>query len=175
MGEVFTARDTRLNRLVAIKVSQEQFTARFEREARAAAALNHPNICQIYDVGPNYLVMERVEGERLHTIGDVPQLLQVGIQIADALAAAHAAGIVHRDLKPSNIVMTPSGLVKVLDFGLAKIADPALSSLDQTQTVEATRAGAVVGTPAYMSPEQARGEHVDARSDLWSLGVVLYE
>ena len=175
MGEVFTARDTRLNRLVAIKVSHEQFTARFEREARAAAALNHPNICQIYDVGPNYLVMERVEGAQLHSIGDVQQLLNVGMQIADALAAAHSAGIVHRDLKPSNIVITASGLVKVLDFGLAKMADPADSSLDQTHTVDQTRAGAVVGTPAYMSPEQARGEHVDARSDLWSFGVVLYE
>jgi serine/threonine protein kinase len=175
MGEVFTARDTRLNRLVAIKVSHEQFTARFEREARAAAALNHPNICQIYDVGPNYLVMERIEGAPLHSMKDVPQLLHVGIQIADALAAAHAAGIVHRDLKPSNILVTPSGLVKVLDFGVAKISDAAPSPLDQTQTADATRAGTVVGTPAYMSPEQARSEHVDARSDLWSLGVVLYE
>jgi serine/threonine protein kinase len=175
MGEVFTARDTRLNRLVAIKVSHEQFTARFEREARAAAALNHPNICQIYDVGPNYLVMERVEGTPLHSIGDAQQLLNVAIQIADALTAAHAGGIVHRDLKPSNIVITPSGLVKVLDFGLAKIADPTDPSLDQTHTSDQTRGGAVIGTPAYMSPEQARGEHVDARSDLWSFGVVLYE
>src|SRR5881396_4360054 len=118
MGEVYKARDTRLARLVAVKVSREQFSERFEREARAVAALNHPNICQLYDVGPNYLVMEFVEGSPIARADGVRKLLDVAVQIADGLAAAHAGGILHRDLKPDNILVTREGRVKVLDFGL---------------------------------------------------------
>lgn len=175
MGEVYTARDTRLDRRVAVKVSKEQFSTRFEREARAIAALNHPNICQLYDVGPNYLVMEYVDGVPLATVADTRQLVDVGIQIADALASAHAVGIVHRDLKPSNIVITPTGQVKVLDFGLALVSAASIEASGVTREALVTAAGATIGTPAYMSPEQARGLTVDARTDLWSLGVVLYE
>ena len=120
MGEVWKARDTRLDRIVAIKISQGNFDERFEREARAIAALNHPNICQLYDVGPNYLVMEFVEGSPIARADGVRKLLDVAVQIADGLAAAHAGGILHRDLKPDNILVTREGRVKVLDFGLAK-------------------------------------------------------
>jgi serine/threonine protein kinase len=175
MGEVYTARDTRLNRRVAIKVSREQFSTRFEREARAVAALNHPNICQLYDVGPNYLVMEFVDGVPLESISNMRQLLDWGIQLADALTSAHAAGVVHRDLKPSNIIVTSSGQVKVLDFGLALVSSPSVEASGITREALVTAAGATIGTPAYMSPEQARGQTVDARTDLWSLGVILYE
>ena len=124
MGTVYKARDTRLNRTVAIKISEARFSARFEREAQAVAALNHPHICTLYDVGPNYLVMEYVEGEPLHGPLPVTEALRLAIQIADALATAHRKGIVHRDLKPGNVLVTKSG-VKVLDFGLAKMAEPA--------------------------------------------------
>src|SRR5215471_16474856 len=133
MGEVWKARDTRLDRIVALKISRTEFTQRFEREVRAVAALNHPHICQIYDVGPNYLVMELVEGptlaDRLKT-GALPleEALAIARQIGDALEAAHEKGIVHRDLKPANIKITPEGAVKVLDFGLAKIAESAASA-----------------------------------------------
>jgi serine/threonine protein kinase len=175
MGDVYAARDTRLDRRVALKVSKEQFSSRFEREARAAAALNHPNICQLYDVGPNYLVMEYVDGLPLASVADTRQLLEVGIQVAEALSAAHAAGIVHRDLKPSNIIVTPAGQVKILDFGLALVSSPSIEASGITREALVTAAGATIGTPAYMSPEQARGRIVDARSDLWSFGVVLYE
>src|SRR5450755_4465715 len=120
MGEVWKARDPRLKRDIAIKVSAAQFSERFEREARAIAALNHPNICQLYDVGPNYLVMEFVEGSPIAKADGVRKLLDVAVQIADGLAAAHAGGILHRDLKPDNILITREGRVKVLDFGLAK-------------------------------------------------------
>src|SRR3989475_9856143 len=129
MGEVYRARDPRMGREVAIKISAERFSDRFEREVHAVAALNHPNICQLYDVGPNYLVMELVEGptlaERIAS-GVIPleESLKIGRQIADALEAAHEKGIVHRDLKPANVKITPAGVVKVLDFGLAKLADP---------------------------------------------------
>ncbi len=169
MGQVFRAIDTRLGRAVAVKVSQERFTDRFEREARAIAALNHPNICTLHDVGPNYLVMELVEGETLAALlkrGKLSfdQTIQYGAQIASALSAAHAKGIVHRDLKPANVMVTPHG-VKVLDFGLAK------SAHDETLTV----ANAVMGTPAYMAPEQMEGQVADARADLFALGLVLYE
>jgi serine/threonine protein kinase len=170
MGEVYKATDTRLGRTVAIKVSREEFSERFEREARAVAALNHPNICQLYDVGPNYLVMEYVDGTPVEPPGDRARLLDLAAQIAEALVAAHGAGIVHRDLKPDNILVTRDGRVKVLDFGLATGAFSAGAS-----DVLATQAATAVGTVAYMSPEQARGEPVDARSDLWSVGVVLYE
>ena len=169
MGEVFRATDTRLGREVAIKLSQEEFTDRFEREARVIAALNHPNICTLHDVGPNYLVMELVEGETLAARlkrGRLPmeQTIRYGAQIASALSAAHAKGIVHRDLKPGNVMITKTG-VKVLDFGLAKSK--------QDETVTATNA--VIGTPAYMAPEQREGKVCDARTDIYSLGLVLFE
>jgi len=169
MGEVWRARDTRLNRSVAIKFSREQFSDRFEREAKAIAQLNHPHICTVHDVGPNYLVMELIEGETLEARlrkGPLPldQTTRYGAQIASALADAHAKGIVHRDLKPANIVLTKSG-VKVLDFGLAK------SAAEETITL----ANTVLGTPAYMAPEQRKGLEVDSRADIYSLGLVLRE
>ena len=175
MGTVYQARDPRLNRMVAIKVSEARFNARFEREARAVAALNHPHICTLYDVGPNYLVMEYVEGRPLHGPMPVSEALRLAIQMADALAAAHRKGIVHRDLKPGNVLVTKSG-VKVLDFGLAKMEEPAPNEEEETRTVNPqTEEGMIVGTTAYMSPEQAEGKPVDARSDIFSFGAVLYE
>ena len=169
MGEVFRAIDTRLGRAVAIKTTREQFSARFEREARAISALNHPNICTLHDVGPNYLVMELVEGETLSARlknGPLPiqTVLPYGSQIAAALVEAHAKGIIHRDLKPSNIMVGKSG-VKILDFGLAR------SGQDET----ATGSHIIVGTPAYMAPEQREGKPADARADIYSFGCVLYE
>src|ERR1700677_3415977 len=179
MGEVYRARDTRLNRDVAIKFSDAQFSERFEREAQAIAALNYPNICQIYDVGPNYLVMELIEGAPIVSSEQPRALppvdaLRLGTQIAAALEAAHAKGIVHRDLKPANILVTPSGVVKLLDFGLAK-QDIGSASGDQTRTVNVTQAGIILGTPSYMSPEQAEGKPADARSDIFSFGTVFHE
>ena len=181
MGEVYRALDARLKRTVAIKVAKENFGERFEREARAIAALNHPNICTLYDVGPNYLVMELIEGptlaERIEK-GPVPLEESLGIakQIADALEAAHEKGITHRDLKPGNIKIKPDGTVKVLDFGLAKVAPaPAGDSPDEATATLTTRAGMILGTAAYMSPEQAQGKPVDKRADIWAFGVVLYE
>src|SRR5437016_664166 len=177
MGEVYKARDTRLNRIVAIKTSKLEFTERFEREARAVAALNHPNICHLYDVGPNYLVMEWVEGENLEGPFPVDEALKIAEQIAEALADAHEKGIVHRDLKPANIKIS-QGSVKVLDFGLAKItpAEAGAASEDSpTVSLTATRAGTILGTPSYMAPEQAHGKPADNRADIWSFGVVLYE
>src|SRR5579863_344396 len=173
MGDVYKARDTRLDRIVAIKVSQEQFSERFEREARTVAALNHPNIGTVYDVGPNYLVMEYVEGEPLKAVPSLDRVMPYALQIADGVAAAHSKGIVHRDLKPGNISVTPDGRVKILDFGLATLQ--AVAPTDATLTRGLTDPGTVVGTVGYMSPEQARGETVDARSDLWSMGVIFYE
>src|SRR6185312_9097592 len=157
MGEVWKARDTRLDRIVAIKISQGNFTERFEREARSIAALNHPNICQLYDVGPNYLVMEFVEGSPVAAADSVRRLLDLAAQIADGLGAAHAGGILHRDLKPDNILVTREGRVKVLDFGLAKSITSRPAD-DATFTMGITDPGTVVGTVNYMSPEQARGE-----------------
>jgi eukaryotic-like serine/threonine-protein kinase len=174
MGEVYKARDTRLDRIVAIKVSSEAFSERFEREARAAAALNHPNICQLYDVGPNYLVMEFIEGAPVAPVDSSRKLLDIAVQIADGLAGAHSAGIVHRDLKPDNIFMTRDGRVKILDFGLAKIVASEAASADATRTV--TNAGTTMGTIPYMSPEQARGQtDLTSQSDQFSFGLVLYE
>jgi len=169
MGEVFRAVDTRLGRHVAIKTTQERFSARFEREARAIAALNHPNICTLHDVGPNYLVMELVEGETIAAQlqrGPLPvkTALLYAAQIAAALTEAHAKGIIHRDLKPGNVMIAKSG-VKVLDFGLAR------SGRDETVTTSQM----VMGTPAYMSPEQRQGKMTDARSDIYSFGCMLYE
>jgi Tol biopolymer transport system component len=183
MGEVWRARDTRLNRDVAIKFSSQQFTDRFEREARAIAALNHPNICTLFDVGPNYLVMELIDGPTLAdriAEGPIPleEALAIARQIADALEAAHERGIVHRDLKPGNIKIRPDGSVKVLDFGLAKTGGEEQQSvtLDSPTIMHMpTQAGVILGTAAYMAPEQARGKTVDRRADIWSFGVVLYE
>jgi eukaryotic-like serine/threonine-protein kinase len=164
MGEVYRARDPRLNRDVAIKVSQERFSDRFEREARAVAALNHPNICTLYDVGPNYLVMELLGGESPKGPLPLEEALRIARQIADALEAAHEKGIVHRDLKPANLKMKPDGTVKVLDFGLALVAQSASRESDPqsspTMTASPTRVGMILGTAAYMSPEQARGKTV---------------
>jgi Tol biopolymer transport system component/predicted Ser/Thr protein kinase len=187
MGEVYRARDPRLNRDVAIKVSAERFSERFEREAKVVASLNHPNICHLYDVGPNYLVMELVEGPTLAeriAKGPIPpeEALKIAAQIAEALDAAHEKGITHRDLKPGNIKIRPDGTVKVLDFGLAKVGPasaPAGLEAGPTQSptlsMAATQAGVILGTAGYMSPEQARGEPVDKRADIWAFGVVLHE
>ncbi len=192
MGEVYRARDSRLARDVAIKILPKEMSAdlarkqRFEREAKAISGLNHPNICVLYDVGCqdgiDYLVMECVEGETLAKRiekGPLPleQLLKYGAQIADALDKAHRAGIVHRDLKPSNVMLTPAG-AKLLDFGLAKSAAPAasLATLTVTSpTTPVTQEGSIVGTFQYMSPEQVEGKELDGRSDIFSLGAVLYE
>ena len=176
MGAVYKARDTLLDRTVAIKKSGEAFSARFEREAQAIAALNHPHICQLYDVGPDYLVMELVDGKPLAGPLPAADAVRYAIQIADALHAAHRKGITHRDLKPANILVTKAG-VKLLDFGLAKRAVAAVGEADATQTMAPglTQAGTIVGTPQYMSPEQVEGKDVDARSDIFSFGAVLYE
>src|SRR5579862_1546402 len=177
MGEVYRAADTRLHRDVAIKVSAERFSERFEREARAIASLNHPNICSLYDVGPNYLVMELVEGENLKGPLPLATALDYARQIADALDAAHEKGIVHRDLKPGNIRIKPDGTLKVLDFGLAKMGGTPTAPSDQSPTVtmHETEAGVVLGTAAYMAPEQAKGKPVDKRADIWAFGVVFFE
>ncbi|MCU0304131.1 MAG: protein kinase [Thermoanaerobaculales bacterium] len=177
MGEVWKARDTRLDRLVAIKVSLSPFSERFEREARAIAAVNHRHVCALYDVGPDYLVMEYVEGTPLHGPVPLARALELAEQILDALDAAHEKGIVHRDLKPGNILLTKSG-VKVLDFGLAKITQvPSVDSpsLVETESVSLTAEGSIVGTLPYMSPEQVEGHEADARSDIFAFGVFLYE
>jgi serine/threonine-protein kinase len=183
MAEVYRARDPRLGRDVAIKVSSHQFSDRFEREARAVAALNHPHICQIYDVGPDYLVMELIEGSPLKGPLPLADTLKYASQICDALDAAHSKGITHRDLKPANILVTKTG-VKLLDFGLAKLQPEAATvtaSLpgDATRTMGLTGRNEIVGTLYYMSPEQLQaqsdGQEVGARSDIFSFGLVLYE
>jgi serine/threonine protein kinase/Flp pilus assembly protein TadD len=170
MGEVYKARDTRLGRIVAIKKLNGRHSARFEQEARAIAALNHPNICQIHDIGPDYLVLEYVEGTALR--GPLPprDAVRLAIQIASALEEAHGRGILHRDLKPANILVNAKGAPKLLDFGLAKLMTPN-GDADATKTVE----GTILGTAAYMSPEQAQSNPLDERSDVFSFGVVLYE
>ncbi|HXP85897.1 MAG TPA: protein kinase [Bryobacteraceae bacterium] len=174
MGEVWKARDPRLNRFVAIKKSQGQFSERFAREAQAIAALNHPHICQIYDVGPDYLVMEYVEGKPLTGPLPVAQALEYAEQICDALDAAHRKGITHRDLKPGNILVGKTG-VKILDFGLAKMESASAKPDDATVTMALTAVGMMVGTPQYMAPEQFEGREADARSDIYAFGLVLYE
>ena len=177
MGEVYKARDTRLDRIVAIKVSAERFGERFQSEAHAIAALNHPHICTLYDVGPNYLVMEYIEGETLATRirkGPLPfdEAMKIAIEVAGALDAAHRHGIVHRDLKPGNIMLTESG-TKLLDFGLAKFQR--VRAAGETMTMALTGPAQLVGTLPYMSPEQLEGQEADGRSDIFAFGAVLYE
>ena len=184
MGEVYKARDTRLDRHVALKVSRADFGERFEREARAIAALNHPHVCTLHDVGPNYLVMEYIDGSPLTGPLPLDEALKYAAQIADALDAAHTKHIIHRDLKPANILVTKAG-VKLLDFGLARIeAESAGDSRDAgitggltTLTTDAalTAQGTTMGTVPYMSPEQLHGRPADARSDIFAFGLVLYE
>jgi len=171
MGEVYKAADTRLGRTVAIKFLKSEYTDRLDREARAIAALNHPHICTIHDVGPDYLVMEYLEGAPLGSPVPLENAIRLALQIVAALEAAHAKGIVHRDLKPGNIFVTQAG-VKLLDFGLAKLKAEENGS---DATMSMTQAGTVIGTAAYMSPEQAQAQPVDARSDIFSFGLVFYE
>lgn len=182
MGRVYKAHDERLNRDVAIKLLPGEFSAnperrqRFEQEAKAVAALNHPGIVSVYDVGDGWMVTELVEGENLrHGPFTVKQTIDLGAQIADALAAAHEAGIAHRDLKPENVLLTHDGRTKILDFGLAKSlgSDETGGVADNISTI--TNPGSPLGTPGYMAPEQVRGQHTDQRSDIFSLGVMLYE
>lgn len=173
MGEVYRAHDTRLRRDVAIKISAAKFSQRFEREARAIAGLNHPHICSLYDVGPDFLVMEHVDGAPLEGPLPLDQALLYASQICDALEAAHRKGIIHRDLKPGNILVGENG-VKVLDFGLAKI-ERAPSPDGATETIPLTSEGSFMGTLPYMAPEQIEGKEADARADIFAFGVVLYE
>jgi predicted Ser/Thr protein kinase len=197
MGVVYRARDTRLGRPVALKVLPPEFTrdeerkARFSREASAASAVNHPAIAQIYEIdeGPEglFIAMELVEGQTVKALIQGRELdllgsLEIAVQVAGGLQKAHEAGIVHRDIKPENIVVTPDGHAKILDFGLAKLLEPpkptdapSADDLSHMETLAKTQAGFVLGTLRYMSPEQARGQAVDHRSDIFSLGVVLYE
>src|SRR6202049_282814 len=190
MGEVYRARDTKLDRDVAIKglpaalAHEPERLARFEREAKVLASLNHPNIAQIYGVEESNrvpaLVMELVPGETLKGPLPLETALNYARQIADALEAAHEKAITHRDLKPANIMITPAGVVKVLDFGLAAVTQPSATSEGDptnspTLTIRATQAGMIMGTAGYMSPEQAAGQTADKRADIWAFGVVLWE
>jgi eukaryotic-like serine/threonine-protein kinase len=174
MGRVYRAVDLRLGRSVAIKVSRAGFTGRFRREARAVAALNHPHICTLYDLGPNYLVMEYVEGAALKGPMPLPQALKVAIAIADALDAAHRRGVIHRDLKPANILLTESG-PKLLDFGLAKFDPAPDAEVPCSTTWASTTQANIAGTMQYMSPEQLQGRGADARSDIFAFGLVFFE
>ena len=175
MGEVWKARDTRLDRTVAIKTCKVEFNERFEREARAVSALNHPHICQLYDVGPNYLVMEFVEGSPLKGPMALDKALALAIQLAGAMDSAHRTGITHRDLKPANVLVTKSG-IKVLDFGIAKMARARGVGVSEDTVAQApTQEGTILGTLQYMAPEQLQAREVDGRADIFSFGCVLYE
>src|SRR5437773_2086451 len=193
MGEVYLARDERLGRKAALKLLPDSLTtdetqlSRFKNEARSASALNHPNILTVYEIGTEgnrqFIATEFIEGITLRALlargrMNLHSALEIAVQVASALAAAHEAGVVHRDIKPENIMLRPDGYAKVLDFGIAKLTEQRLTSDDHTGETTAalqTRLGLVLGTARYMSPEQARGQTVDARSDIWSLGVVIYE
>jgi len=193
MGEVYLASDISAGRKAALKLLPTQFTGdaermkRFQQEARAVAGLNHPNILTIYEVGADsslrYIASELIEGETLRQrLGresmQLSEAVEIAIQVAGALAAAHEAGVIHRDVKPENIMLRPDGYVKVLDFGIAKLAEqevPVTMAKEEALLLVETNLGSVLGTVRYMSPEQARGAHVDRRTDIWSLGVVLYE
>nr|MBA2737339.1 serine/threonine protein kinase [Pyrinomonadaceae bacterium] len=191
MGEVFLAEDTRLGRKVALKILPHQFTVnedrlhRFEQEAIAISALNHPNIITIYEIGEsdgtNYIAVEFIDGKTLReSISErslsLSNALNIAVQVAEALSAAHRAGIIHRDIKPENIMIRPDGYVKVLDFGLAKLTEKRNSDLDgAARKLAETNPGVLMGTMKYLSPEQARGKDVDTRSDIFSFGIVLYE
>src|SRR5262245_13466555 len=201
MGEVHLALDTRLGRKVAVKILPAEFITddgrvrRFAQEARSASALNHPNIITIHEIGETstesgslrYIVTEYIEGETLRQRMarspqqriEPPEAIDIALQIAAALSAAHEAGITHRDIKPENVMARRDGIIKVLDFGLAKLTEPAAPAIDTQaptlQRVTSTESGVVMGTPRYMSPEQARGEKLDGRTDIFSLGAMLYE
>src|SRR5437763_14016131 len=192
MGEVYLARDEGLGRKAALKVLPDSLTAdetqlsRVKNEARSASALNHPNILTVYEIGAEgnrqFIATEFIEGVTLRASLASGRMnphaaLEVAVQVASALAAAHEAGVVHRDIKPENIMLRPDGYAKVLDFGIAKLNERLASDLDEvgTTAVLQTRPGVVLGTAHYMSPGQARGQKVDARSDIWRLGVVIYE
>ena len=185
MGKVYRAVDTRLGRAVAIKISAEEFSKRFEREARTISALNHPHICTLYDIGSlpsgsGYMVTELVEGETLRDwlkhSSAVEQRVEIARQILEALRAAHGVGIIHRDLKPANIMVRFDGYVKVLDFGLARrIPMAGALKTEETATAGLSLPGQIMGTVAYMSPEQILGQEVDQRSDLFAFGIILYE
>src|SRR6266550_2169036 len=192
MGEVYLATDTELDRTVAIKIlpenlaTDQQRLQRFIQEAKAASALNHPHILTVHEIGASgdtrFIATEFIDGETLrHSISSeikLIEILEIAIQTAGALSAAHAAGIIHRDIKPENIMIRRDGYIKLLDFGLAKLTASERSAIDpeaSTRAMVNTGAGTVIGTANYMSPEQAKGTHVDARTDIWSLGAVLYE
>ena len=194
MGEVYLAQDTTLDRKVALKILPERVASnelrmqRFVQEAKAASALNHPNILTIYEIGTDpgahFIATEFIDGETLrqqmmHTTLTINEAIDISLQVASALASAHTAGIIHRDIKPDNIMVRRDGIVKVLDFGLAKLTERwRTDEVDRdaaTRAMVQTEPGTVMGTTAYMSPEQARGAEVDTRTDVWSLGVVLYE
>ena len=193
MGEVYLAKDTKLDRKVAVKILNEKFSRhesnlnRFMREAKAASSLNHPNILVIHEIGESenthYIVSEYVEGKTLREVFkeknlELKEVLDISIQTANALSAAHEARLIHRDIKPENIMIRPDGYIKILDFGLAKLIEKKKSFIDlenETAKQNETAKGVIMGTVNYMSPEQAKGGRVDERTDIFSLGVVLYE